>query len=179
VDDLLDPDHTFATDGAAERGGADLSRFLDGINASRATDPHLTALGHSYGSTTTGHALQKTNGVDDAVLFGSPGASTDEVTDLHAPPGHVAVIEARDDPVADLGTFGGDTNQLDGVVGLSAHQERLPGQTDPLRESTGHSEYLTPATTSQYNIATTVADLHDRRIRGESTDAGDWVRAAF
>lgn len=179
LDDLLDPAHTFATDGAAERGGADLARFLDGVDASRAADPHLTALGHSYGSTTTGHALQHAAGVDDAVLFGSPGVSTGDAADLRVPAGHVAVIEARGDAVADLGSFGGDANQLDGVVGLSAREEQLPGRPEALRESTGHSAYLTPGTASQYNIASTVAGLHGQRIERGSTGLGDWLRAAW
>ena len=58
----------------ARTGGDDLAAFYEGINASRTDDPHLTALGHSYGSLTTGYALQHDGtGVDDAVLFGSPG----------------------------------------------------------------------------------------------------------
>ena len=39
-------------------------------------DPHLTAIGHSYGSRTVGAATQQGDGipgVDDIVLVGSPG----------------------------------------------------------------------------------------------------------
>ena len=106
-----------STPDAARRGGADLARFYDGIDASRRADPHLTALGHSYGSLTTGYALQQAHGVDDAVVFGSPGIGTDHVGDLHVPPGHTGVVEAPWDPVADLGWFGDDPNRLDGVTG--------------------------------------------------------------
>lgn len=174
-DTVGDPDRSVATDAAAQRGGADLARFLDGVDASRDTDPHLTALGHSYGSTTTGHALQQATGVDDAVLFGSPGASTGAVADLRVPPGHVGVLEARRDAVADLGSFGGDTNQLDGVTNLSAREETGPDGT-PLRESVGHSDYLAPGTTSHHNIASTVAGLHDQRITGDNDGLGDVLR---
>jgi hypothetical protein len=170
-----DPDQTVATDAAAQIGGTRLAGFLDGINASRPDDPHLTALGHSYGSTTTGYALQQVDGVDDAVLFGSPGAATGDIADLRVPPGHVGVLEARGDGVADLGSFGGDTNQLEGVTNLSSRAETAPDGT-PLRESEGHSEYLVPGTTSQHNVAATVAGLPDLRITGTNDGAGDILR---
>ncbi len=174
-DGVVSADQSVATDTAAQQGGAELARFIDGVGASRDTEPHLTALGHSYGSTTTGHALQQATGVDDAVLFGSPGPGTDNVDDYRVPPGHTAVMEARRDWIADLGSFGGDTNQLDGTVGLSAREEAGPSGL-PLRESVGHNDYLAPGTTSQHNIAATVAGLHDQRITGGSTGLGDVLR---
>ena len=165
---LAEPDRSVALPIAAQHGGADLALFYDGINASRPySDPHLTALGHSYGSTTTGYALQRTTtAVDDAVLFGSPGLGTSNVRDLHVPEGHVNVIEARRDWIADLGAFGTDPNHLDGAHRLSAHEETADGVT--LAESTGHSRYLIPNTASQYNIAATVTGLYNKRIEGGS-----------
>ena len=167
-----------SSDHAARRGGADLARFLDGIDASRRSDPHLTALGHSYGSLTTGYALQQAHGVDDDVLFGSPGIGTDDVRDLHVPTGHTAVVEAPWDPVADLGWFGDDPNRLPGVTGLSARAATLPDGA----ESAGsvlHGQYLTPGTTSQYNIAATVAGLPDGRVLGPGVGLGDVLRDAL
>lgn len=108
------------------------------------------------------------------MLFGSPGPGTDDITDLHVPPGHVGVLEARQDVVADLSRFGGDTNHLDGVTNLSSRQETGPDGR-PLRESVGHSDYLAPGTTSQHNIAATVAGLPGRRITGGNSGVGDWT----
>ncbi len=165
-------------DDAAQAGGTLLAGFIDGILASRPDDPHLTALGHSYGSSTTGFGLQQVDGVDDAVLFGSPGAATDDIADLRVPPGHVSALEARQDAVADLGRFGTDPNQLDGVTNLSTSEETGPdGRT--LLESKGHSEYLVPGTTSQYNIAATVAGLPEQRITGSNIGVGDVLREAW
>ena len=164
-----------STAGAARRGGADLARFLDGVDAARGADPHLTALGHSYGSLTTGYALQQAHGVDDAVLFGSPGIGTDDVGDLHVPAGHTAVVEAPWDPVADLGWFGDDPNRLDGVTGLSARDVSLPDGTAG-EGSVLHSQYLTPGTTSAYNIAATVAGLPEQRVLDPGLGIGDVVR---
>jgi hypothetical protein len=146
----------------ARTGGDDLASFYEGINASRPDDPHLTALGHSYGSLTTGYALQHDGtGIDDAVLFGSPGAGTWDRDDLHVPDGHLFVAEADDDPVADFGgtaPFGRDPSHMPGVDFLSTHESDLP---DGRRGegSTGHSEYLQQDSTSQYNLAVTVGGL--------------------
>ena len=166
-----------STPDAARSGGADLARFYDGIDASRRADPHLTALGHSYGSLTTGYALQQAHGVDDAVVFGSPGLGTDHVGDLHVPPGHTGVVEAPWDPVADLGWFGDDPNRLDGVTGLSARPATLPDGS-ATAGSVLHADYLTPGTTSQFNIAATVAGLPEERILDPGVGVGDVVRGA-
>ena len=41
-----------------------------------------------------------------------------------------------------------------------------------------HAQYLTPGTTSQYNIAATVAGLPDHRILDPGPGVGDVLRAA-
>ena len=166
------------TPDAARVGGADLARFYEGVDASRHTDPHLTALGHSYGSLTTGYALQHAVGVDDAVMFGSPGIGTDHVDTLHVPAGHTGVVEAPWDPVADLGWFGDDPNRLEGVTGLSARAATLPDGTASAG-SVLHAEYLTPGSTSQYNIAATIAGLPEQRILDPGIGVGDVVRGAI
>jgi hypothetical protein len=171
-DEWYDLGGRFVTsDSSAQAGAASLADFYRGIDASRADDPHLTALGHSYGSTTTGIALQQQTGVDSAVVFGSPGLGTSHVEDLDVPDGQVFRIEARRDPVADLGNFGIDPTYVDGVTGLSAREATLDGTT--YRESTGHSAYLSRDTTSQHNIAAVVAGAADRMVLDDGRGAGD------
>ncbi|MGH3938553.1 MAG: alpha/beta hydrolase [Pseudonocardiaceae bacterium] len=167
----LDSDSVLHDD-SARAGGADLAEFYRGIDASRTTDPHLTALGHSYGSTTTGFALQEQTGVDDAVFFGSPGLGTSHVEDIQIPEGHTYRIEARNDFVADTGQFGIDPTYVDGVTGLSAREETLPDGRR-LAESTGHSDYLTQDSTSQYNMSVVVAGLPERRVQDDGRGLGD------
>ncbi|MGH3694716.1 MAG: alpha/beta hydrolase [Pseudonocardiaceae bacterium] len=159
-------------DDSARAGGADLADFYRGINASRSSDPHLTALGHSYGSTTTGFALQQDTGVDDAVFFGSPGLGTSHIENLRVPGGHTYRVEARNDPVADFGAFGIDPSHMDGLAGLSAREETLPDGRR-LAESTGHSDYLTQNSASQYNMSVVVAGLHDRIVTDDGRGLGD------
>jgi len=174
---LFDPDRSVASADPAKAGGADLARFYDGIAASRPGDPpHVTALGHSYGSTTTGYALQQTSvPVDRAVFFGSPGLGTDSLGQLHVAPGHVEVLEARRDVVADIGRFGEDPNHLPGVRNLSSEATRLPDGT-VLAASTGHSEYLAPGTTSHHNLGLAVAGLEDKQVVGPNVGFGDYRR---
>ncbi len=154
-----------------------LASFYDGLDASRTTPPHVVALGHSYGSLTAALALQRGTGVDDAVVFGSPGLGTSDIADLGLRPGRVYVIEGRNDPVADLAAFGPDPNQLDDVVTLSSKESLVDGVHRI--ESTGHSTYLdfatdtAPGTTSQYGIAAVVAGVPELASRDNGRGVGD------
>ena len=96
-------------EGSATDGGNRLADALDGIRASQDDGSHLSVIGHSYGSTTMGHALSDHDvDVDEAIAIGSPGlgANADDVRDLDVPDGHFFVGRNSDDPVADLGDKG-------------------------------------------------------------------------
>lgn len=157
------------TDNAARAGATKLDGFLSGIGASHGVQNqplHLTALGHSYGSLTTGIALQHDTPVKDAVVFGSPGIDALSVGQLHVPAGHVYAEWAPNDPVPSLdiaGWFGLSPYNMPGVQDMPTGPAISPdGQ--PLQGSTGHSEYLKSQSTSQYNMATIVAGRPDLRI---------------
>lgn len=165
------PSRSVATDQAADRGAVRLEGFFNGLDAAREVPAHLTALGHSYGSLTTGLALQRGTGVDDVVFFGSPGVGTYDVNDLGLRPGRVFVVEARRDVVADLAAFGLDVNQMDGVTTLSATRGIVEGVERA--ESVGHSAYLTDRTTSQYGIAAVVAGASHLAPRDSGRGLGD------
>lgn len=167
-----------ATPDSARAGGASLTSFLNGMNASRPTDPHLTALGHSYGSLATSYGLQGGTGVDDVVLFGSPGLGTGDVTDLNVDAGHVYLMEAERDPVGDFGVFGGDPSSLAGLTHLDTGGGLTPdGRT--LDASHGHSEYYDDGdrhTMSAYNMAAIVSGNPDDAVYGSTPDVGDLLR---
>ena len=109
-----------AWEGRAQEGAKPLANFYDGIDvASNKNDPHVTALGHSYGSLTTSLALQeKGGGVDDAVFYGSPGLG-----------GHVPALGASglgaivSPPVGTVATETGLNDTVDnaGDLGLKDH----------------------------------------------------------
>ncbi|MRJ76602.1 alpha/beta hydrolase [Aeromicrobium sp. SMF47] len=169
--DLVNPGRSVLNDDLAQAGAGDLNDFYNGIDASRDDDPHLTALGHSYGSLTTGLALQQQNGVDDMVIFGSPGLGTSDIGDIDVPDDHSFRIEAKNDAVADGGVFGIDPSHMDGMTGLSAKDAELGGEE--FEASGGHSEYLNGDTTSQHNMAAVISGNSDRIVYDDGRGAGD------
>ena len=105
-DSAGDVSHT-VTEANAQAGGLALSQFVDGLNSTH-TDgdqPHLTVIGHSYGSTTSSYAAAGGMEADSLVLIGSPGASegVSHASDLNMPAGQVFVGAADNDPVSWLG----------------------------------------------------------------------------
>ncbi|MEU1486185.1 alpha/beta hydrolase [Streptomyces sp. NPDC005752] len=95
-----------AGEGRAVEGGRRLNEFTAGLAATNENDdPHLTAIGHSYGSRTVGAATQQGEGipgVDDIVLVGSPGVGVDEAGDLGVGREHVFVGAAENDVVTKM-----------------------------------------------------------------------------
>jgi hypothetical protein len=75
--------------------------YYDGITAAHGGAPlNLTAIGHSYGSLTTGLALQQSHGVSTAIFYGSPGVEAATPAQLGLAPGRVFVMQAPDDAIA-------------------------------------------------------------------------------
>lgn len=89
-------------DDMAKVGAQDLADFYDGIQASHeGPAAQVTAIGHSYGSLTTGLALQEpgSHGITDAIFYGSPGIEATTPGQLGVPDGHVFTMETPDDPI--------------------------------------------------------------------------------
>ncbi|MEU2406424.1 alpha/beta hydrolase [Streptomyces rubiginosohelvolus] len=95
-----------AAGGRAEEGGKAFHEFMGGIKAANdREDPHMTAIGHSYGSRTVGGAAQQPGGipgVDEIVFVGSPGVGVDSADDLGVGRDHVFVGAAANDVVTKL-----------------------------------------------------------------------------
>ncbi|NUP18999.1 MAG: hypothetical protein HOZ81_23495 [Streptomyces sp.] len=90
----------------AEKGAPAYNSFMGGLAATNDhKDPHLVAIGHSYGSRLVGAATQEPGGVpgaDDIILLGSPGVGVDKAEDLGVGKDHVFVGAAENDPVSRL-----------------------------------------------------------------------------
>ncbi|MEU0131991.1 alpha/beta hydrolase [Streptomyces sp. NPDC006289] len=97
---------TVASTGNAEAGAPAYNQFMNGLGVTNQNDdPHVTAIGHSYGSLTVGTAANQDRGIpaaDDIILLGSPGVGVDKAEDLGVGKEHVYVGAADNDPVTML-----------------------------------------------------------------------------
>ncbi|MEU6920896.1 alpha/beta hydrolase [Streptomyces sp. NPDC046631] len=105
----------------AEAGAPAYNAFMEGISATHeGGDPHVTAIGHSYGSLTVGLAAQAKGGIpgaDDIILVGSPGTGADNAQDLNVGKGHVFVGAAENDIVTKLPSHAEASGMASGAVG--------------------------------------------------------------
>ncbi|MCJ0899176.1 alpha/beta hydrolase family protein [Rhodococcus sp. ARC_M13] len=158
----------------AQAAAPNLSQFYEGIDASNHDgDPHLTAVGHSYGSFTTGLALQQTPDgiVDDVMVYGSPGLGTGHDLDdtsldtLNIAPGHAYEMTAHDDPVAHMNRFGWSPGYMSEFTHLDTDATTTADGVTR-QGATGHSDYPrlgdnNELRTSGYNTAVVIAGLAD------------------
>ncbi|QGV78371.1 alpha/beta hydrolase [Streptomyces ficellus] len=138
-------------EGDAQRGAPAYNSFMSGLDATNENrDPHLTAIGHSYGSLTVGKAATASGGipgVDDIILLGSPGVGTQRAEDLGVGREHVFVGAADNDPVTHLPSK--DEIALGGPVGVLATRDLLDEGNDdvyfgkdPASEAFGAQRFL-------------------------------------
>ncbi|AJT65930.1 hypothetical protein T261_4276 [Streptomyces lydicus] len=162
-----------------KQGGADFGKFLDGIQATHQGDrPHVTAIGHSYGSFTLGQAAQRAGGIpaDDIILVGSPGTGAQKAEQLGVGADHVWTGAADSDPVTHApsesesgwGSVGGPIGG--GIAHFTDPHELWFGQ-DPASEDFGgrrfsvdygapwnsHSSYFEDGSESLKNMGKIVA----------------------
>ncbi|MFE3021155.1 alpha/beta hydrolase [Streptomyces sp. NPDC059256] len=92
-----------ASDRDARAGAPAYNEFMAGLSATNQHgDPHMTAIGHSYGSLTVGMAAQREGGIpgaDNIILVGSPGTGAQTAEDLGVSSDRVYVGAAENDPV--------------------------------------------------------------------------------
>ncbi|QIQ04019.1 alpha/beta hydrolase [Streptomyces liangshanensis] len=108
----------------AEAGAVAYNSFMAGVSATNEHEnPHVTAIGHSYGSLTVGQAAQRPGGVpgaEDIVLLGSPGTGARSADELGVGRDHVYVGAAENDPVtampAKIEARGMATGAMSGAV---------------------------------------------------------------
>ncbi len=145
---------------SAERGADLLERDLVGLRAARASPPHLTLVGHSYGSTTAGAALrERATGVTDLVALGSPGMTVERASRLHLPGAHVFVGSASRDPVGYFDRFGKDPSHASfGAVRFRAEDRRRSRWRMDVDD---HLRYFDPGGESLANIARIVVGDYD------------------
>lgn len=142
-------------DGAAQDGAELLVADVLAVQAARDVVPHLTVVGHSYGSTTAGTALRdRETGTDDLVLVGSPGPNVERAAQVHVPGGHVFVGASSRDPVSYVDRFGLDpTQEAFGAIRFQAEDTTRNSWRLDLDD---HRKYFDDDTESLANIVDVV-----------------------
>jgi Flp pilus assembly pilin Flp len=143
---------TAATGGPADDGGRNLTPFLAGVRAQRSGDlPHVTIVGHSYGSVVLGRALRDQGlEVTDAVAVGSPGMGVNDASDLGDGFDRLWAGRARGDVVPSLPFHGEDPHD----VGFGATRFHTG-------DISGHSSYFQEGSLSLHNLGLIVAGRPD------------------
>jgi uncharacterized protein YukE len=172
------------TEGRAEDGGRQLADAIDGLRASRPDDPaHLTAIGHSYGSTTTSYAVKEHRlDVDDVALIGSPGAGpADDAASFGIGRDHVYVGRDSRDLVATLGDegwvgkgglgLGQDPSSED--FGATRFEAESLDRSWHRNTGDAHGSYLDPDSESLYNLGL-IVDGHGDRVNVAAQSHDPW-----
>lgn len=160
--------------------GADLiGRAIDGVQSVRTgSEPFVTLIGHSYGSTAAMIELAKGSlHVDAVVLIGSPGSATQTASELHVKNNNIYVGEAAWDPVVNSAFYGSDP----GSGAFGAHRMSVAGGVDPithraLTASAGHLGYFAPGSESMRNLALIGLDRGALVTQGATMDASRTLR---
>jgi hypothetical protein len=156
-------------------GAAALDGFVNGLHATHeGTGPaHITAIGHSYGSTVLGEAASHGDGlaVDDIVAVGSPGMRVDNASQFNVPTDHVWAGAAADDnfvarpenTAAKISFWGDDIGELANkyIHGPGPHYPEFGGNVLSI-DTHGHSGYWGANSTSLRNQAAIVVGSYDR-----------------
>jgi hypothetical protein len=134
-------------------GARALAAEVASLRRSRGEEqPHVTVVGHSYGSVVAGVATRRRAGdVDDLVLVGSPGAGADRADGLGVTGGHVWVGAAGSDEVSHLSRFGTDP----AAAAFGAH--RFPAEPSAAATDGAHSGYLAVGSQSLAAVGLVVA----------------------
>ncbi len=140
----------------AQEGAQYLTGAINGLRSLRgSSQPYVSIMAHSYGSTAALMALQSGDiEVDALAIVGSPGSSAQNASDLAVRNGNVYVGEAGWDPVVNSAFYGSDP----GAVSYGAHRMSVAGGTDAITSvrlgaSYGHNEYFQPGSESMRNFA--------------------------
>lgn len=170
-------------EGASREGGEWLAQHVAGLQAARGDDqPHMTVIGHSYGSNTMAHAATDHglgDMVDDLVFIGSPGAgSAGDASDLGS--AEIWVGNASRDNVAkladngwwNLGSLGGaglGRDVAEDSFGATRFQAESVNREIGSNWVPDHMRYWEPGSESLYNLGLIVAGQDGSVTHAEHT----------
>ncbi len=159
---------TYANDAAPELA-ADIAGYAESNLAATGVDPHLTVIGHSYGSLVVGMALESAGLIaDDVVFVGSPGVGVKDVGELHMDGEHVYAAILPGDAISHVNDIfdtkaGSTVGVPDGALfGHNPARESFGGVVFDTDEDGGHGDYFGYGTTQLDNIAAIATAQYDK-----------------
>jgi pimeloyl-ACP methyl ester carboxylesterase len=179
----------YTTPGALDIGSLDranegarlLGNALLGIQTVREdSEPFVTLVTHSYGSTAAMIELAKGGVTVDALaIVGSPGGATQSAAKLSVRNDNVFVGEAAWDPVVNTAFYGSDP----GSPSFGAKKMSVAGGVDvitrkPLAAAVGHLGYFDAGTEAMRNLALIGIDESSLVTDGTLADASRTIASA-
>lgn len=179
----------YTTPGALDIGSLDranegarlLGNALLGIQTVReGSEPFVTLVTHSYGSTAAMIELAKGGVTVDALaIVGSPGGATQSAAKLSVRNDNVFVGEAAWDPVVNTAFYGSDP----GSPSFGAKKMSVAGGVDvitrkPLAAAVGHLGYFDAGTEAMRNLALIGIDESSLVTDGTLVDASRTIASA-
>ncbi|MGW2327142.1 alpha/beta hydrolase [Streptomyces sp. NPDC001700] len=149
----------------ANDGAPAFNKFIDGLNTTHSgSGSHITAIGHSYGTTLIGSAARQGDAnVGDVIFAGSPGVQVGHADQMDVPKGHVWNEGADDDFVPALGQIGHGHREFHADTGFdwTVPNDRNFGATQMDVDTSGHSGYWDRDSQSLKNQAKVVTQNYD------------------
>lgn len=154
-------------------GGRDLSALAEGIAFLEhpSTPKGITIYGHSYGALVANEAAARSpSAIENIVVGGAPGVGNQSAAGVNR-----YALLAGNDPIRGFHVAAGSTSlgliphdwESDANHGpwqtLSTRDHVLPNGSSTLGSS-GHSDYLTDQSTSQWNLAAIIAGKPDQAV---------------
>ncbi|WP_331093069.1 alpha/beta hydrolase [Lacisediminihabitans sp.] len=165
----------------ADEGAKFLGNAVRGVQAVRAgSEPYVTLISHSYGSTAAMIELAKGDVTVNALaMIGSPGSAAQSASQLDVKGDNVYVGEAAWDPVVNTAFYGSDP----GTAAFGAHKMSVAGGTDAvthkkLTPAIGHLGYFDPGSEAMRNLALIGIGQDSLVTDGTLADAGRTIAGA-
>ncbi|WP_460302784.1 alpha/beta hydrolase [Actinocorallia aurea] len=154
----------------AEKASPKLVEFINGLRSAHNNErPHITAVGHSYGSVVVGDAARGGRlSVDDIIVAGSPGMRVGSAEELGIGAEHVWAEEAYGDAVPDIGKFGHGRPNRENFWSLDFHPiapaDAEFGGNVLATDTQGHSDYWRRDTVSLDNQARVFMGTYENSV---------------
>ncbi|PRZ41954.1 alpha/beta hydrolase family protein [Antricoccus suffuscus] len=153
---------------AAPELAADIAGYTESNLVATGADPHVTVIGHSYGSLVVGAALESGDLIADDVIFvGSPGVGVKNVDELNMDGSHVYVGLLPDDAISNANDFfdmkaGSTLGVPDGAwFGHNPARESFGGTVFDTDTDGDHGDYFDYGTTQLDNMAAVATGQYD------------------